>query len=92
MFRHTYATNRVRKGDNPLNVYREMGHTSIETTMRYYVHFKDDEGIEINISKSNDELMIEYCSRGQTNNCQEVYIDSNTNIIKFPVGKLKSIS
>jgi integrase len=91
-FRHTYATNRVRKGDNPLNVYREMGHTSIETTMRYYVHFKDDEGIEINISKSNDELMIEYCSREQTNNCQEVYTDSNTNIIKFPVGKLKNIS
>jgi len=37
--RHTYATLRIAKGDNIVDVSKQLGHSSIETTLRTYTHW-----------------------------------------------------
>jgi integrase len=37
--RHTYATLRLAKGDNLVDVSKQLGHSSIETTLRHYTHW-----------------------------------------------------
>jgi integrase len=37
--RHTYASLRLAKGDNLVDVSKQLGHSSIETTLRHYTHW-----------------------------------------------------
>jgi integrase len=37
--RHTYATLRIAKGDNIVDVSKQLGHSKIETTLRSYTHW-----------------------------------------------------
>lgn len=41
--RHTYATLRIAKSDNIVDVSKQMGHASIETTLRSYTHWMPSE-------------------------------------------------
>ena len=37
--RHSYATLRLAKGDNLVDVSKQLGHSKIETTLRFYTHW-----------------------------------------------------
>ena len=43
--RATAATNLARKGESIKNVQAYLGHSDIQTTLKYYVHLIDDDKI-----------------------------------------------
>jgi integrase len=47
-FRHSYATLMVKNGMNPNILQKQLGHSDIKVTLRYYVHFElDDQSKEV---------------------------------------------
>lgn len=48
-FRHSYATMMVKNGINPNILQKQLGHSDIKVTLKYYVHFElDDQSKEVN--------------------------------------------
>lgn len=47
-FRHSYATLMVKNGINPNILQKQLGHSDIKVTLKYYVHFElDDQSKEV---------------------------------------------
>lgn len=80
-FRHTYATNKALEGMSVLDLYKKMGHADFNTTLRVYVHLKDENGICINAGLSKNEIVAKYDSYVNKNS-------SNKQIFEVPRDKV----
>lgn len=80
-FRHTYATNKALEGMSVLDLFKKMGHADYNTTLRVYVHLKDENGICINAGLSKNEIVAKYDSYVDKNS-------SNKQIFEVPRDKV----
>lgn len=71
-FRHTYATRLIRKGISPAVVQRLMGHTILETTMRY-VQLVQEDGMDEALAALNDLAVDRTASPDESPNVQRLY-------------------
>lgn len=69
MLRHWYATDMIRRGISPEIVRRQMRHANVNVTLQIYTQVRDEEIV----------LSLPNRSKG------EVKVDSQANVIKFPL-------